>query len=201
MPRDYAFAPGRDLWVFGYGSLMWSPGFSVAEKRVVRVFGFHRSLCISSHRYRGTPERPGLVLGLEPGGCCWGAALRADAAQAPEVLAYLWEREMITQAYRPLELAAYGGGGSAAIRVLAFVAKPDHPQYAGGLDERAAAARVAACRGECGPNIDYVAQTVAHLTEIGVADRRLARVLRLAAAIRPADVQPAQARPAQVRTA
>lgn len=179
MPRNYTLAPGRDLWVFGYGSLMWSPGFPVAEKRVVRIYGFHRSLCISSHRYRGTPERPGLVLGLEAGGCCWGAALRADAAHAPAALAYLWEREMNTQAYRPLELAAYGGGD--ALQVLAFVAKPGHPQYAGRLDERAAAARVAACRGECGANLDYVAETVAHLQQMGAPDRRLTRILRLAA--------------------
>lgn len=190
MPRDFAHSPGRDLWVFGYGSLMWSPGFPVAEKRVVRIFGFHRSLCISSHRYRGTPEQPGLVLGLEPGGCCWGAALRADAAQAPAALAYLWEREMNTQAYRPLELAAYGDGG-AAIRVLAFVAKPGHPQYAGRLDERAVAARVAACRGECGPNFDYIAQTVAHLQDLGAPDRRLTRVLRLAAQVRAAQARTA----------
>lgn len=182
MPREYALLPGRDLWVFGYGSLMWSPGFPVAEKRVVRIFGFHRSLCISSHRYRGTPERPGLVLGLEPGGCCWGAALRAEAAEAPAVMAYLWEREMMTQAYRPLELAAHGGGGDGAIPVLAFVAKPGHPQYAGRLDERAAAARVASCRGECGANLDYVAQTVTQLQALGAPDRRLARILRLAAA-------------------
>lgn len=184
MPREYALPPGRDLWVFGYGSLMWSPGFPVAEMRVVRIFGFHRSLCISSHRYRGTPERPGLVLGLEPGGCCWGAALRAEASQAPAALAYLWEREMNTQAYRPLELAAYNAdaGAGAAFPVLAFVAKPGHPQYAGRLDERAAAARVAACRGECGANLDYVAQTVTHLQALGAPDRRLARILRLAAA-------------------
>ena len=107
-------APG-DLWVFGYGSLLWNPGFGFAEARAARLVGHHRALCITSHRYRGTVERPGLVLGLDRGGSCLGLAYRVDAADAAAVRDYLREREMVTGAYReglrPVRLADGVSGG------------------------------------------------------------------------------------------
>lgn len=181
MPRDFVHHPGGDLWVFAYGSLMWRPGFAFAEKRLVRIFGFHRSLCISSHHYRGTPERPGLVLGLDRGGCCWGLALRAPAEQAEAVLAYLWEREMITQAYRPLELNLYDPAGTVAASGLAFVARRDHDQYCGGLSDARIVDRVRRACGDAGSNLDYLSETVQGLERLGAPDRRLARLARLAA--------------------
>ena len=94
-----ALAPRGDLWIFGYGSLMWSPGFRCTEKSAAKVHGYHRSLCVYSHRYRGTVEQPGLVMGLCRGGSCWGMAFRVAAAQAPRVLANLWWREMRNRVY------------------------------------------------------------------------------------------------------
>src|SRR5512145_1517750 len=91
-----------DLWVFGYGSLMWQPGFAFVENVPGRLWGWRRSLCIYSTIYRGTPEEPGLVLGLEPGGSCRGIAFRVAAAQADETLAYLRDREMRTNVYREI---------------------------------------------------------------------------------------------------
>lgn len=182
MPRDFAHVPGGELWVFAYGSLMWRPGFDFAEKRLARVFGFHRSLCISSHHHRGTPERPGLALGLDRGGCCWGLALRATAATAEAALAYLWEREMIGQVYRPLALTVYDPAGSAFGSALAFVVRRSHPQYCGGLSDAEAAERLRICRGTSGGNLEYLAETVQGLERIGVPDRHLTRLLRLATA-------------------
>src|SRR5687768_11391389 len=93
--------PGGDLWVFGYGSLIWSPGFGYVEKRVGRVHGYHRALCILSTRYRGTHERPGLVVGLCRGGSCWGMAFRVDRSRVSRVLKHLWNREMPRRVYAP----------------------------------------------------------------------------------------------------
>src|SRR6201995_4229898 len=93
-------AGSEDLWVFGYGSLIWRPGFSFAERRIATIHGYHRSLCIYSHVHRGTPERPGLVLGLDRGGACAGVAFRVAAARRVETLGYLRERELVTSVYR-----------------------------------------------------------------------------------------------------
>ena len=93
--------PGEDFWVFGYGSLMWHPGFPHVEVRLAVLHGYHRRFCVYSHRYRGTPERPGLVLGLDRGGSCRGLAFRVPAAESAEVIDYLYEREMITGVYIP----------------------------------------------------------------------------------------------------
>src|SRR6185369_5141782 len=96
-----SIVPRGDLWVFGYGSLMWAPEFPHAEKKIGRVHGYHRALCILSSRYRGTPEKPGLVMGLCRGGSCWGMAFRIHAAQAKETLDALWKREMLNKVYMP----------------------------------------------------------------------------------------------------
>src|SRR5215208_7113169 len=93
--------PDGDLWVFGYGSLIWSPGFAYKEKRVGRAHGFHRALCILSTRYRGTHRRPGLVMGLCRGGSCWGMAFRIPERDVRRCLARLWHREMPRRVYEP----------------------------------------------------------------------------------------------------
>ncbi len=158
-----------DRWVFGYGSLMWDPGFANAEHQPALLRGYHRDMCILSLRYRGTPDRPGLVLGLRLRGSCRGIAYRVEDAAWPAARAYLHQREMITYAYRPHRLPATLADGR---RVLChtFVADPLHRQYAGHL---ALAERLRLLRQGVGPRgsaRDYLASTVEHLDALGIRD-------------------------------
>lgn len=178
-------APRRDLWIFGYGSLMWSPGFRAAEKSAGRVHGYHRALCVYSHRYRGTVRRPGLVMGLCRGGSCWGVAYRVAAARVPRVLAYLWHREMRNRVYLPRLVRVCIRGGR-EVRALAFVADESHLQFAGDLSIAATARLVAQGRGERGSNVDYLSFTLAHMHELGVRDPHLDRILLATLAVRKA---------------
>jgi cation transport protein ChaC len=183
LPEFLELAPRGDLWVFGYGSLMWSPGFRSSHKSAGKVHGYHRSLCIYSHRYRGTPRRPGLVMGLCRGGSCWGMVYRVAAARAAPVLEYLWRREMRNRVYRPSFVRVRIRGGR-EIRALAFVADALHRQFAGDLDVRRTAEVVAQGVGERGSNIDYVSYTLAHMHELGVRDPHLDRILLAALEVR-----------------
>lgn len=171
---------GRDLWIFGYGSLMWSPGFRASEKSPALLRGYHRALCIRSIRYRGTPRRPGLVLGLCHGGSCWGMAFRVPAARARRVLAALWAREMMNKVYKPTMLPATLERGQ-RVRALAFVADTAHPQYAGELDLHGRARMVAQGVGQRGRCVDYIRNTLEHMLALGVTDPHLARILDIAA--------------------
>ena len=179
--------PGEDFWVFGYGSLMWNPGFPHVEVRIARVRGLHRSFCVYSHRYRGTPEAPGLVLGLDRGGECEGMVFRVPAAEGPAVLDYLDEREMVTGVYHPTWCAAETEAG--AVTAMAYVADRDHRQYAGGLDHDAMVALILQGRGANGLCLEYLENTVHHLHALGIHDEALERLLeeaeRLRAAGRP----------------
>ncbi|WP_328702976.1 gamma-glutamylcyclotransferase [Arenibaculum pallidiluteum] len=170
-PEILALPPGRDLWVFAYGSLMWDPGFVHAETRPALLRGYHREFCVSSHRYRGTLERPGLVLGLDRGGSCRGLAFRVEAATVPDALAYLWDREMSSGVYRPRMVPISTAGGR--LLACAFLADPRHRQYCGALSLDDVAGRIRECCGERGPNIDYLANTVVHLHALGIRDARL----------------------------
>jgi cation transport protein ChaC len=176
LPEFLQLAPRRDLWVFGYGSLMWSPGFRAAEKSPGKVHGYHRSLCVYSHRYRGTAKRPGLVMGLCPGGSCWGTAYRIPAARVPRVLAYLYRREMRNRVYLP-RFVRVGTRGGREVRALAFIADAGHSHFAGDLSMSATALIVARGCGERGRNIDYLSFTLAHMHELGVKDPHLDRIL------------------------
>lgn len=163
----------EDLWVFGYGSLMWRPGFAFNERLPARMAGWHRSLCVYSYLYRGTRERPGLVLGLAPGGSCRGIAYRVAADAAAATLAYLRERELVHYVYRELVRPARLADGR-RVPALVYVADPGHAQYAGGLGPDERLAMVAACTGISGTNREYVLNTLAHLGELGVHDPELA---------------------------
>ena len=173
----------RDLWIFGYGSLMWSPGFRYAERRPGIVRGYHRALCILSRRHRGTPEKPGLVMGLCPGGSCWGMAFRVSARQVPHVLASLWRREMRGKVYLPRRVPVALAPGR-RVRALAFVADTAHPQFVRELDLRSRARLVAQGVGRRGRCVDYIRNTLGHMLELGVQDPHLARILRTADALR-----------------
>jgi cation transport protein ChaC len=164
-----------DSWVFGYGSLIWRPDFPYCERRIARLIGAHRALCVYSWVHRGTPERPGLVLGLDRGGTCRGVAFRVAAAEWDAVLAYLREREQVTSVYleREREIRFADGGGE---RALTYVVDRSHAQYAGKLDDETQFRFVAEAAGRSGPNRDYVINTAAHLKELGMPDAGLERL-------------------------
>jgi cation transport protein ChaC len=185
MNRDAFIArlPKGELWVFGYGSLMWSPGFSYKQKAVGRVHGYHRALCILSTRYRGTRASPGLVMGLCRGGSCLGMAFRVEAARARSVLARLWSREMPRRVYSPRFVPVQLASGR-MIRALAFLADPAHSAYVDELDLHGRARLVAQGIGVRGPCIDYIRNTLEHMHEVGVRDPHLERVLHAALALR-----------------
>jgi cation transport protein ChaC len=167
----------RDFWVFGYGSLMWRPGFAHVETRRALLYGYRRSLCVSSFIYRGTPERPGLVLGLDRGGSCVGLAFKVPGELRDEVLAYLRHRELVTSVYleRLLPIRLDGGG---IVPALTYVVDRSHRQYAGSIDAAHAAALVSGAVGQAGPNEEYVLNTLAHLAALGIRDHWLQEVAR-----------------------
>ena len=171
--------PRGDLWVFGYGSLMWSPGFRPSAKSTALVRGYHRALCILSSRYRGTPEKPGLVMGLCRGGSCWGMAFRVPAARVRRVLAALWKREMLNKVYKPTLIPVLVAPGR-RIRALAFVADTAHRQFVRELDLHGRARLVAQGVGQRGRCVDYIRNTLEHMLELGVNDPHLARILNAA---------------------
>ncbi|KFB08900.1 gamma-glutamylcyclotransferase [Nitratireductor basaltis] len=164
-----------DFWVFGYGSLMWRPGFAHVETVKGRLFGYRRALCVHSHVHRGTPERPGLVLGLDRGGSCLGLAFRVPGDLREEVVSYLRSRELVTHVYRERQLQVRLQDGR-HVEALTYVVDRSHPQYAGRMDVIHAAATVAASHGQSGPNIEYVLNTVEHLEALDIRDHWLESV-------------------------
>jgi cation transport protein ChaC len=166
-----------DLWVFGYGSLMWRPGFEFEESALAFVQGYHRSLCIFSHVHRGTPERPGLVLGLDRGGSCQGVVFRVAGDRRAATLDYLRERELVTSVYLERTVSVRFAEG-APISAVAYVVDRTHPQYAGRLPLAEAARLVSGARGASGDNPDYVRNTYEHLLARGIRDDQLAAVTR-----------------------
>lgn len=164
-----------DFWVFGYGSLMWRPGFAHVETVRARLHGYRRSLCIYSHVHRGTPDRPGLVLGLDAGGSCLGMAFRVPGDMTDEVMLYLREREMSNRVYHEKWLRLKLADGR-EVRAVTYVADRKHSQYARNLTTENAAAIIAAARGESGANIDYVTNTLEHLRNMRVRDQALEHI-------------------------
>ncbi len=172
--------PASDLWVFGYGSLMWNPGFEFIEAVPARLAGYHRAFCIYSMHYRGTPRAPGLVLGLDRGGACEGMAFRVSAETAARVRHYLRVRELVTGVYReamvPVTLIREGWP---EVMALTFIAERAHPAYAGDLDLRRQVRLVRTAAGLAGNNIDYVLSTACHLRLLGIRERRIERLVAL----------------------
>ena len=167
-----------DLWVFGYGSLMWRPGFPYEEAVHAILCGAHRALCIYSHVHRGTRQHPGLVLGLDNGGSCEGMAFRVAAENRMATMAYLRRREQITNVYRPvLRPVLLKLPEPKIARALCYMVNRRHRQYAGDLPLALQARLVRRSRGRSGRNTDYVVNTVRHLREFGVVDQRLERLM------------------------
>ena len=171
-------------WVFGFGSLMWRPGFTFVERQSAVLHGRRRAFCIYSVHHRGTPERPGLVLGLAPGGAVRGAAYRIAQADWPQVHAYLTEREQPTETYvertAPVRLKT-----GVVVAATVYLSDTTHPQWAGVLSLGAQADLIAGAKGLSGRNIDYLRDLVGHLAAEGVRDRSMERLLRLVEAREP----------------
>lgn len=168
---------GRDgHWVFGYGSLMWRPGFAFAERQGATLHGRRRAFCIYSVHHRGTHERPGLVLGLAPGGAVRGVAYRVAPEHWPETYAYLLEREQPTETYVEARASVRLQGG-ARVQALVFLSDLRHRQWAGELGADRQAQLIAGARGLSGRNVDYLRDLVEHLREEGVRDRAMERLL------------------------
>lgn len=162
-----------DLWVFGYGSLVWRPGFDFAERQLATLRGYHRALCIYSHVHRGTPDRPGLVLGLDRGGSCRGLAFRVEADAGAATLAYLRARELVTSVYREQQVPVMLIDGR-RVRAITYVADRKHVQYAGRLSREHLLSLVRQGVGISGANADYVRMTHRHLVQLGLREADLA---------------------------
>jgi glutathione-specific gamma-glutamylcyclotransferase len=168
----------EDLWVFGYGSLIWRPGFDYLERCPARLIGAHRALCVLSHVHRGTPERPGLVLGLDRGGACRGIAYRVAAARRAETIAYLRAREQVTSVYREAWRAVWLLGiPERRVTALVYVVDRGHVQYAGRLSLEEQLHHVRQGHGQSGANRDYVVSTVKALEALGCRDEELHRLV------------------------
>ena len=158
------------LWVFGYGSLIWNPGFPVSGQRIARVQGWHRSFCMRSIHHRGTVANPGLVLALDraAGAFCDGVAFAVSPGEEDATIATLRERELISSAYLETTLLLETADGP--VTALTYVIDPDHDQYCGGLALETQAQIITSAIGGRGPNCDYLWSTAAHLAELGIAD-------------------------------
>ena len=162
-----------DFWVFGYGSLIWNPGFEVLESRKAKLFGLHRSLCVHSWVHRGTQENPGLVLGLDHGGACKGIAMKASGKQRDEIIAYLRSRELVTNVYLECWRKVVLSDTGESVQALVYRADRTHEQYAKGLTLDAQAQIVARSKGGSGMNRDYVISTVQAMRNVGIHDAGL----------------------------
>lgn len=173
-----------DFWVFGYGSLMWHPGFPYEARHTARVYGYHRRFCVWSVHYRGSPESPGLVLGLDRGGSCRGIAYQVPARDAAETQAYLREREMISQVYRPL-LVPLRLPDQQTVQALTFVSRAGHPQFAPPQPLERVTDIIAGASGKGGCNRSYVLNTAAELAKMGIRGGEIQQVARRLAAEPP----------------
>jgi len=174
----------QDLWLFGYGSLIWKPEFDFAEHRPARVHGWHRALKMWSRINRGSPDNPGLVFGLLTGGSCQGLVFRIPAGQGLETLGRLWLREMPTGVYDPRWLHCTTPGG--AVRALAFTLSRRSPNFTGTLPDARYREIFATAAGRYGTSLDYARQTLEELRRHGIRDQALARLLRLAESLEQA---------------
>lgn len=177
-----AEAPPGDLWVFGYGSLMWNPAFHFAERLPGAIYGYHRRFCLWSLLGRGSPDRPGLMLALEHGGSCHGIAFRVIPEDPEGELEIIWRREMVSGAYRPRWLNVHTAEGIR--RAIAFTINRRHERYAGLLPEDRVVASIAQGKGDLGACADYLFNTVEHLEELGIHDSHMVRLRDQVAALK-----------------
>lgn len=164
-----------DFWVFGYGSLMWRPGFDFIEKQRAQLYGYRRTLCIRSYVHRGTPEDPGLVLGLDRGGSCSGVAFKVAANHGEDVMAYLRSRELTTNVYLE-RMGQIQLSDKSRVQAYCYVADTNHIQYAPHITIDRAVEVVQHAKGQSGVNTEYVCSTVEHLRTMNLKDAWLEEV-------------------------
>jgi glutathione-specific gamma-glutamylcyclotransferase len=175
--------PSSDVWLFGYGSLVWNPLVHHRERRVARLHGFHRSFCLWSHVNRGSLQKPGLVLALDSGGSCHGVAFRIAGHHAAEELRLLWRREMVLGAYSPRWTTVEAGNET--LRAIAFFVNRDHANYAGKLPLETVIKTLVSTRGTLGTPVEYLLETVRGLVEHGVRDPYLLELRKRVLAMHP----------------
>jgi glutathione-specific gamma-glutamylcyclotransferase len=163
--------PSDQVWVFAYGSLIWNPAMHYIDRQVGRVHGFHRRFCLWTPLGRGTPENPGLLLGLDRGGCCRGIVYQIAPELVQAELLLLWRREMVVGSYIPRWVKVTTPGRS--LYAIAFLINRSRPSYAGSLDLATTVHHLATAKGELGSSVDYLNQTIAGLTQAGIQDRGL----------------------------
>lgn len=166
----------QDLWVFGYGSLIWNPEFDYVESRPAQVHGWHRALKMWSRVNRGTPELPGLVFAMLPGGCCRGVVFRIPREDGRAVLDRLWDREMMTGVYDPRWLPCKTDEG--VVSALAFTLSRRSPNFTGQLTDDAYRRIFAEARGRYGTTLEYAQRTLEHLRQHRIHDRALEQLLK-----------------------
>ena len=169
-----------DIWLFGYGSLIWNPAFHYAERQAVMIRGWHRQFCLATPIGRGTPDRPGLVLGLDRGGACRGVAFRIAGADARTELELVWRREMVTGAYVPRWVTLHGPDMPRGTSGIAFTINRAAANYVRPVSEEDTARVIATAHGALGPCRDYLFDTIQGLAGFGIRDRHLDRIGRLA---------------------
>tara|TARA_A100001037_G_scaffold258897_1_gene246360 strand:- start:2385 stop:3068 length:684 start_codon:yes stop_codon:yes gene_type:complete len=179
LSRFYADAPDGDVWVFGYGSLIWNPAIHYTDRRTARIWGYHRSFCLQTPLGRGTPENPGLVLALDRGGSCAGVAYRLPAGRERDELRVVWDREMAVDSYRASWVRAQTADGH--VNAITFVINRAADRYVGRLPEDVVVDRLANAEGYLGTSAEYLENTVAHMRECGITDRYMFRLQRLVA--------------------
>jgi glutathione-specific gamma-glutamylcyclotransferase len=172
---------GQDVWVFAYGSLLWNPAFEVAEQAAAVLHGWHRAFCIRATRFRGTPEQPGLMMSLVPGGSCRGALCRVAGDRVLGNLRKLWRREMTVKPPNSPPRWVVAKVGRTTVRAIAFAANRNGPNYVSGLTDEQIASVLCKAVGHWGSGAEYLMQTVDHLEHHGIRDANLWRLQRLVA--------------------
>jgi cation transport protein ChaC len=177
--RHDLIVPEDNFWVFGYGSLMWNPGFKFIQSVIGKAYGYHRCFCLRSRLYRGTKETPGLVLGLDRGGSCQGRAFEVSACQATEVIDYLFEREMLRNSYHPKWISIKTETQS-NLQALSFVINRRAADYAPKLTEVEQAQTIIQAAGARGSNYEYLENTLNYLQALSITDRKLIKIHKMA---------------------
>ncbi|WP_346656142.1 gamma-glutamylcyclotransferase [Bradyrhizobium sp. dw_78] len=174
--RTLAAKPQDDVWLFGYGSLIWNPTVHFVERRVARVMGWHRAFCLSTPAGRGSVDNPGLVLGLDAGRHCDGVAFRISGEIVEPELAMLWKREMLSASYVPRWLDLLDEHGVRFGCAIAFTIDPASENYAGGLEREQVVRRLATASGALGTSADYLFRTSEGLQDHGIHDEDIERL-------------------------